>query len=670
MTVLTWKDVATPDFRGTADGYEVAANLFGKSMGAIRGGLDDIKQDKVQGQSTALLAEIAQYQDDPAKLKAALPSILSKYDPKYLSSEALGTVMNRPAALLEQAGKQSAYNENQKGIKESDYIRDHADVFNGYLLAHRSGDPATIAKFEAEHSDVLKGASSGILKSFINNGQDITHGDLGTRGTLLGQTITQKNFDDGQSDRQVGILKDALKAELNNKALPGDHLRLLNTNRKDLEATYGARAVNALLNEYSGAAGPGVGGSAGGGAGGGGAGGGDIYNVVLGNGQYGTPPKPITTMTMGEVIDFGKNTLIPNSKAAGVGRDSRGLVGSSASGAYQITQETLQRYAPKVLGDNWQSQTFSAENQDKIAEAIFNDSKGGNLKAVWASLPNASPGAYAGKSWAEMRDIITQGESGGIANPRGLQVATDTANKADIAYSETGNIARTLNEAWQDKRSAREIANELVGEKGKYSGLDAGNMTQKINEIARQYKISPAVAARVLEEADNGNQSIFKRAFDGLPGTDGLPVDWDSDKIEQFAKIAQDRKGLADAAVTVDSKVQSIANSAQYSDQVKALTAARASKIMEAARRGIPADTSFEDAQLQVLTGTRDAALNTAADLAGRGNHRPVPPARVPVAKGPAKPLIGPTAPAVSQILAGATAKWATPDQNMLVVRK
>jgi hypothetical protein len=149
----------------------------------------------------------------------------------------------------------------------------------------------------------------------------------------------------------------------------------------------------------------------------GGAGGvGSGYDVVLGNGQYGRPSKPITQMSLGEVINFGQKTLIPNSRAAGVGRDARGLLGSSAVGAYQITQETLSRYGPRVLGDNWRQTPFTADVQDRIAEAIFNDSKslGPGLVNVWRGLKTgANAQRVSQMPWSQAKLAIAAGESGG-----------------------------------------------------------------------------------------------------------------------------------------------------------------------------------------------------------------------------------------------------------------
>lgn len=89
------------------------------------------------------------------------------------------------------------------------------------------------------------------------------------------------------------------------------------------------------------------------------------WNTILGDRPGGgnslgvTPPKPITQMTLGELYNFQRNVLLPAS----------GKLNSTAAGGLQITSENIKRFG-KVLGDNWQNQKFTPENQIKIAEAI------------------------------------------------------------------------------------------------------------------------------------------------------------------------------------------------------------------------------------------------------------------------------------------------------------
>jgi hypothetical protein len=157
---------------------------------------------------------------------------------------------------------------------------------------------------------------------------------------------------------------------------------------------------------------------------------GDSADVVYGFGQFAQPPKPISSMTIGEVQNFQKNELIPATRGKiGAGPDK----GTGAVGTYQIVYGTLRDYAPKVLGPNWRNTPFTADVQDRIAKAIYEDVKNGNLKDTWAGLPANRPGAYSNVPWEQVRDQIAAVESGG---GRGAAPAGGGAPKT-ISQAET-----------------------------------------------------------------------------------------------------------------------------------------------------------------------------------------------------------------------------------------
>jgi murein DD-endopeptidase MepM/ murein hydrolase activator NlpD len=80
----------------------------------------------------------------------------------------------------------------------------------------------------------------------------------------------------------------------------------------------------------------------------------------LGGGTY---EKSLTDMSLGEVIELGKQ----RSALSG----TRG--GGSAAGKYQFMPATIAGLGPKVFGKNWQSVPFNKENQDKMAEALLKE---------------------------------------------------------------------------------------------------------------------------------------------------------------------------------------------------------------------------------------------------------------------------------------------------------
>ena len=136
---------------------------------------------------------------------------------------------------------------------------------------------------------------------------------------------------------------------------------------------------------------------------------GNTADVVYGFGKYGSPDKPLSTMPIGEVQRFQRQ-LIDNTRGKiGAGPDK----GTGAVGTYQIVYGTLKDYAPKVLGPNWRNTPFTADVQEQIAKAIYEDVKRGDLKKTWAGLPSNRPGQYSNVPWEQVRDKIIRVESGG-----------------------------------------------------------------------------------------------------------------------------------------------------------------------------------------------------------------------------------------------------------------
>ena len=149
--------------------------------------------------------------------------------------------------------------------------------------------------------------------------------------------------------------------------------------------------------------------------------GGNTADVVYGFGKFGSPPKPLSQSTIGEVQDFQRNTLIPKTRGkVGAGPNK----GTGAVGTYQIVYETLKDYAPKVFGANWRNQPFTAAAQEQLAKAIYEDVRNGDLSKTWAGLPSNRPGQYANVPWEQVRDKIINVESVGRRTPTGTGTST------------------------------------------------------------------------------------------------------------------------------------------------------------------------------------------------------------------------------------------------------
>ena len=110
---------------------------------------------------------------------------------------------------------------------------------------------------------------------------------------------------------------------------------------------------------------------------------------------------PDSVETLGHASEFAKQV-------------NKAGVASSAMGTYQIVGQTLREFAPKVFGEDWENVAFTPANQDKVAEAIFNERKStaASLKSTWVSLSLADAERVRKMPWSQAKEIIARGESG------------------------------------------------------------------------------------------------------------------------------------------------------------------------------------------------------------------------------------------------------------------
>jgi hypothetical protein len=644
MAILTWRDVAAPDFRGVSDSYETASRMLGQAMQAARGGIDDFRKVKERNATNEVMAEMLRYQD-PESLQRDLASgnLQGRIDMRYASPEALELLASRPKELLALASDQAEFGEKQKLISDQDHIRNNRHIFNPYFEAIRAGDEATARKIAEANPEVLQAANTTMMQEYINKGQSLRGDDIRNDQSATDLFQDQTDYSHKLQDREVDLLFEEVKAQVNRSGLPEDHLRHLNTNYDKYVETHGSRAVNRLLNSLTNGFSPG-GGTGGGAGGSGGAvsgsgtgiGGRNLYDVVLGdqpNGgnSYGfAPPKPVSQMTMGELFNYQRSVMVPETARRGVG----GGEGSSAAGAYQIVSRTLERAAPKVFGDNWRNMVFTPQAQDQLGKFLFEEAKanGTDLHKVWEGLPAGT--SAKNMTWEQARNMITRVESGGVANPQDLQTATRTIVQNNFSGDAPSNMVRTLNEAWQDKRGAREVAAEMVKSPG-FEGVNLDNLAAKIREIMNKGNLNAAVAAAILKEASGGSEGYWTDVVDNFlnPVSDGLPFDYNEDTIDELINLAKDPAALADQAVSMDRQIRSVAESEAASQAVRALEQSIQQKQLRAAQMGVPYDSTID---MQLLAAARQAEVQAGATGAqaaisgntNRGDRAPPSPQR------------------------------------------
>jgi uncharacterized protein YfcZ (UPF0381/DUF406 family) len=586
MATLTWRNVDNPNFTGAMAGYRSSAEMLNNAFDNLRQGLGDFQAQRTADADSQVLANSLQF-SDPAAYQEALKSgaILGGIDPTRVSSQTMGALASRAGTLINNSANE--YDLNR--AKETNAAMDAArPALVAIAEANASGDPAKIAAAQQQYGPQLANLpAADILKTYLT-GQSLESGSLRNDATRFTNDTTVRNDEDTQA---ATALVNQIRE--NNITVDGARQELL---AADLSAGARSKATELLGGMFPGMFGP-IG-STPGAAPGGSSGGSAAYDTVVGNGQFGSPSQPLSSMSIGQAIEFGQNVLIPGTR----GNRQLGLPadkGSSAMGAFQITQETLQDYAPKALGSDWQKQPMSAANQDKIAEAIFNDRKQGNLADTWVSLPDKTPGAYAGKSWEEMRQVIARGEVG-MELPGIDDLLAASANEVAAAQGQLGSRVMSNNAAdgaaqdlvnnFGSNATVGSVTDQLV--KGDFAGADANKVRNQIRSImqmsaSKEYggtgspSINAAQAGAILQRSIATSDPL------AADGNTGFTSSWFADEVgvsdDDVAAAVRNFNsgGSLDAAL----ENQQVAQVSQMLTQAQQASQGAMNDLVQAARR-------------------------------------------------------------------------------------
>lgn len=518
MSQINWRNVSGANFNDPSAGIATANSLLQQGLEKIRGGVNFSAGREREEANNAFRRQLLSYTDHEA-LGAALqadPSLgLGEKAAGLLSDETLNLALNRRSKVagtnrdilgIDQ-GKvnlESSEIDLQQQIeardfskKERDFIEKNQSVLNQATIIARSqgADKAQAYMVEKGLGDE---ASVATFNRLLNSATSAANSSLGSRSSL-------QNYNSGLQRAEIDTKATTLaEAILLQAGTEEGALQILNQSDEDPAVKAATRAKLRLPGLISSAALGGGGGSGGGGAPLGPGAKGDPYNVVFGFGKYGKPPKPLTEMTMGEVFQFGRNTLIPNTK----GKISTPGKGTSASGAYQFVGTTMRKYGKKLYGDAWETTKFTPEVQDRLAEALFNDVKHTNLKTTWESLPDTRPGAYANKSWPEMRKILIENEIG--AGYVGEEAVNETLINAGAA-ERTNELSDPLFKGHFDTigftGNTFEAVRNLTKSNPAFAGIPETRLKTEVDNIitkAREMGIkgmNPAQAANILENS-------------------------------------------------------------------------------------------------------------------------------------------------------------------------
>lgn len=505
MAQITWRNVDAPNFGGVNDSLRTFGSMLGTATGGLSDAIGNFQNSQRQQAGNEVFARSLQFQD-PNEYRNALASgqLTQGIDPTLIDRQTLQALDARTGALQEQQQNQlklDAGNYSFDRTKQYDATQAQlAPAVNALTLAYQSGDPRQVQAAQAKYGSQLNQLPADELARVLGTFQ--TQGGVG-----IGQNQSRFNLgtamrDDADSQSAQGVMAQITRAAEN----PDDARTLAEYYSSQLSPGAQARLQGLLSQKYPGTYGNGVVAGAGGMGGAPGTRDGSPYDVTYG---YTPTSSPISSMTMGDVVNHQQGM--------------KSQLGASPVGAYQINQDTLKDFGPKVFGQGWESMQMTPENQDKLGEAIFNARKNGNLKDTWAALPDSGTGAYKDKSWSEMKSVIAKAEG---TDPYG-QLTDKQANQnvSSLAAATIGQralendlvgITPDYIKNLSNTSTKGEVAAKLLASDD-FRGANANWVRSRLDDITNRANTSPAMAAAIMQRALTGvPESMISRGLAGL----------------------------------------------------------------------------------------------------------------------------------------------------------
>ena len=561
MAQITWRNVDAPESRGALDGIRTFGALLGASTDTLSRALGSFQAADQNAAGNEVLQRALSINDPTAYNRAMSDgSILGNVNASRLSPETIAALGQRQSDLVRQAGQQLATQKSQYDFNRQQL--DDARLTAGDRAIRNLNTAALSNNPQAYAAAYRDAEATGLTAAQLAEATKVSQG---IQGAALGNNASAFNALKGQYEFGKTVTNDAaqaLAADVLQQARAGavtergfqENLGSMWGNlspevRRILAPQLGL-GMGAVDSGIPQASAPGTAGTRQG----------NSYDVTY---KFTPTDRPLTSMSMGDVTAMQSGMI--------------SSLGGSPVGRYQFTKATLEEYGPKVLGDNWRDQPLSAANQEKLAEALYNDRRGGDITKTWAALTNKTPGAYKDIPWSQARQEIAQGEVG--ARDEGIRPNSENAAQADIATSSIKNrnaqegansLLNNFDRAISDTRSRAEILNSATAKDGAFPGASPQWIAQNIKyaeEVGKDLGVTvpPAVAMLAMAESvGEGRTSAPGRAWDwvrsGFGGvTDNDPntnIGIDRERVKQIIQreYAEGRSGLraANAGVRRD----------------------------------------------------------------------------------------------------------------------
>lgn len=559
-TRLQWRDVSAPNYTNAIQGLSLFGQQFGNGMSGLSDALAGFQKDRSQAAEQQVM-RAAQAYSDPAEYQRALASGQLYRDaginPEFLTRGALNGLNSQATTMIDRATKQQSLTAEQ--FKHGQLVKS--------TEALEASRPA-IAKLISEATGLnLSGEDLGQLPAaqlmkLAENTNALKSTKLGNDVTSASLDITKQNRADAEELARfnntfpdVAFDRNSATAFFKNYKFSNERVR--QAAAASLDKYYGSGVVNLDASTAGTGAGAGTGtGTAGtttaapvpvtsitgtpttssrkG------------YNTVVGGGQENLISTPIgdwEDKIAPRLIEATRNTPIMEKEQAGKG--------SSGSGRYQITRDTLREIGPTVLGKDYRKLPFNETNQEKVGDALYTRRNQNNTPMTneWRGLRRIrgaeDPGAWKDIPWDVARDVIAQYETGDTAvlGPNATMDdvkayartrATGTAGASSVVPTAAQRTSIQLTQgALRDRMLAAQleygspateriqqivsdptrrsadfntVATGLVEQfKGVDDTISKSNITDLLRRVMQKGKISyPAVAAEFIKDSAEG----------------------------------------------------------------------------------------------------------------------------------------------------------------------
>ena len=550
MALLTWRNVDAPNFSSSNDAARMAADLMNRAGNGAIASVDAFDNAIKDKQNSYALSNVLQYQD-ANELKQALADsrAFGGVDATRLTADTMRTGADRVGSLMNQAATQQAMDHNTEVYSDwKDKLEQgKAPEISAYLAASASGNPEQMAAARATLMD--KGLRSDVVAPYIRDGATIRGLDLNNQ--MAAGDLIAKAKERSDAHTAMAAAQDVLKSGIGGDAIGLLHTKYahLSPEAFDLATRFVENRTNIDLADMakqgvdsSSATPPGV----------------SAFDRLYGDDKYYKKSQPLIGMTLAQLA--GETRHLYNATAGKIGQ---GNLGTTAAGAWQLTQTAINDVAPSVLGKNWKNAKFTPDVQEQLAKAYFDKYKNGDLVAKWPSLARfagaSKPGAFKDKNFDDFKYELALGEGGYIG---GASQARSGASQAAIQIQQTlgrlngdGGISEAVLQHADDHRDLNTVADEVVS-KNKNGGMDKYDVIKAIEIIKSMpgaENLTYAAAGHAILQNATSSSDWWTKVKDGIlsdPNTNGFRLG--QAKLQELA-AKLDPNNVAATAYTLNS---------------------------------------------------------------------------------------------------------------------